>query len=118
MILDILLAFFVCGILCLISQIILDNTKLTTGHITSIFVVSGVMLEFLNLYEKIRKIGNIGASLPISSFGSIIMKGVKNGVDTSGIFGIFSGVFENCGTLISFAIFLAFLSTLFFKPKS
>ena len=118
MILDIFLAFIVCGILCLMSQIILDNTKLTTGHITSLFVVIGSILEFLNIYEYVRKIGKMGASLPICSFGSIIMKGVKNGVDENGFLGIFTGVFENCGTLLALAIFLAFLSTIFFKPKS
>ena len=46
------------------------------------------------------------------------MKGVKNGVDENGFLGIFTGVFENCGTLLALAIFLAFLSTIFFKPKS
>ena len=118
MILDILLAFLVCGFFCFIAQIILDNTSLTMGHITSLFVVIGALLEFLNIYDLIRNISIIGASMPISSFGSIIMKGVKEAVDNEGMKGIFSGVFNNCGSIISFALFLAFLSTVFFKPKS
>ena len=111
-------AFFVCGIICLIAQIILNNTKLTTGHITSLFVVIGVILEFFGLYKFIRDIGHMGSSMPISSFGSVIMEGVKKQVEIDGILGIFKGVFESCGTLIAFAVFLAFISTLFFKPKS
>ena len=116
--LSFLLAFIVCGIFCVIGQIILDNTTLTSGHITSLFVFIGVILEFLNIYEYIRKIGQMGASMPIISFGSIIMKGVKQGVDNNGLIGIFSGVFINCGTILSFAIFLAFLASLICKPKS
>ena len=116
--LSFLLAFIVCGLFCVIGQIILDNTNLTSGHITSLFVFIGVILEFLNIYEYIRKIGNMGASMPIISFGSIIMKGVKQGVDNSGLIGIFSGVFINCGTILSLAIFLAFIASLICKPKS
>ena len=113
-----LLAFLICGSICVIGQILYDNTKLTPGHITSLFVVVGAILEFFNVYDLIRNISFVGASMPISSFGSIIMKGVKEAVETEGIIGIFSGVFNNCGTIISFALFLAFLSTIFFKPKS
>ena len=111
-------SFLVCGFICLIAQIILDNTKLTTGHITSLFVVFGVILEFLGVYKYIRKIGYLGASMPICSFGSVIMEGVKKQVEINGVLGIFKGVFESCGALIAFALFLAFISTLFFKPKS
>lgn len=118
MFLDFIFSFLICGVFCLIAQILLDNTKLTSGHITSLFVVIGAILEFFNLYEPIRKIGKMGASMPIASFGSVIMKGVKEGIDNSGIIGIFNGVFNNCGALLAFAIFLAFISTLFFKPKS
>ena len=118
MFLDFLLAFLVCGIFCLIAQIILDNTKLTPGHVTSMFVVIGAVLEFLNIYEYLRKFAKMGASMPIASFGSVIMKGVKESIDYYGFIGIFKGVFDNCGTLISLSIFLAFLSIVFFKPKS
>ena len=114
----ILCAFITCGIFCVIAQVILDNSKLTSGHVTSIFVVLGALLEFFDIYKYIKEFGGMGASIPISSFGSVIMKGVKQGILEDGIIGIFSGVFLNCGTLISFALFLAFISTLFFKAKS
>ena len=118
MIKDLFFSFMICGIFSLIAQIILNHSKLTPGHITSIFVVLGSLLEFFSIYDHIRNIGKIGASLPISSFGSLLMKGVKDSIDTNGFLGLFLGVFDNCGTLIAFSIFLAFLSTIFFKPKS
>ena len=118
MIISFIQAFITCGIICLIAQIILDNTTLTSGHVTPLFVVIGAILEFFGIYKHIRNMGKMGASMPISSFGSVIMEGVKKGVEENGILGIFSGVFENCGALVSFALFLAFLATLLFKPKS
>ena len=111
-------SFICCGLICFICQLILDNFNLTTGHITSLLVVIGAVLEFFGIYKYIRTIGFMGASMPICSFGSVIMEGVKKQVEANGILGIFKGVFEGCGALISFALFLAFLSTLFFKPKS
>ena len=113
-----LLSFLLCGFICVIAQIILDNSKLTTGHVTSLFVVLGAILEFFDLYEPLRKTFNMGATLPISSFGSVIMKGVKQSIDNYDFIGIFKGVFDNCGVLISFALFLAFIAALIFKPKS
>ena len=63
-------------------------------------------------------VGKMGASLPICSFGSLIMKGVKDSVDINGFIGIFLGVFDNCSAIISLSIFLAVISTIFFRPKS
>lgn len=118
MVLSFIQAFITCGIICLIAQLILDNTNLTTGHVTSLFVVIGAILEFFDLYKYIRMWGKMGASMPICSFGSVIMEGVKQGVEQSGVLGIFSGIFTNCGSLLSLALFLGFLATLLFKPKS
>lgn len=111
-------SFLISGIVCLIGQIIIDNSKLTPGHVTSIFVVLGSILEFFSLYDYLRKLGKMGASIVISSFGSTIMKGVKEMVDKEGFIGIFQGIFLNCSTLISFAIFLSFLGAIFFRSKS
>ena len=118
MVLTFINSFLVCGVICMIAQIILDNTNLTTGHITSLFVVVGTILEFFDLYKYIRMVGQSGASMPICSFGSVIMKGVKQAVVESGLLGIFLGIFDSCGALLSFAIFLSFIATLLFKPKS
>lgn len=118
MALNFLFSFIVCGCICAIAQIILDHSKLTPGHITSLFVVIGCILEFFDLYRFVRKVGGIGASLPIVSFGAVMMDGVKEKIIQDGLIGIFTGVFYKCGGLIAFALFLAVLGALLIKPKS
>lgn len=118
MIIRALLAFLISGIICVIAQIIIDNTKLTPGHVTSIFVVSGVILEFFDLYKYIRKIGYMGASIPICNFGSLMMKGVKMLVKTQGLPGIVNGVFYITGGVITFCVFLSLIVVVFTRAKS
>ncbi len=118
MIINGLLAFLVCGTICFIAQLIYDNTKLTPGHITSMFVVVGVLLEFFGLYKFIRKIGKIGASIPISNFGSLMMKGVKQLIELQGAVGIINGVFYITGGVITFCVFLSMIICLFSRAKS
>ena len=67
-------SFIFCGLICLIGQIILDNTKLTPGHITSIFVCIGALLGFFGIYEKFKLWAGVGASVPITSFGNLLYK--------------------------------------------
>ena len=62
-------SFLFCGLVCMIAQIILDNTKLTPGHVTSMFVVIGAFLDSFSFYDKIIKVVGGGALLPITSFG-------------------------------------------------
>ncbi len=68
-------AFLVCGGICLIGQLIYDNTKLTPGHITSIFVVIGAALDTFSLYDRLIELAGAGASLPITSFGHSLIHG-------------------------------------------
>ena len=86
----IIYSFLFCGFICLIGQIILDNTSFTPGHITSIFVVLGSFLCSISLYEKILKVVGIGASLPIMSFGNLLTKGAYTGYLENGFIGIFT----------------------------
>ena len=69
-----LYSFLFVGFICLIGQIILDNTKLTAGHITSIFVVFGALLDTFNIYDEIIKYVGGGALVPITSFGHSLMR--------------------------------------------
>ena len=118
MIVNCLLAFLICGLICVIAQIIIDNTKLTPGHVTSIFVVSGVILEFFGLYKYVRIAGKVGASIPISNFGALMMEGVKKLIDTQGILGIVNCVFSITGGLITFCVFLSLVVVIFTRAKS
>ncbi len=110
-------AFLLVGFICLIGQIILDNTKLTPGHVTSIFVVIGAILGFFNLYEPLRELAGAGASLPIMSFGDLLYNGALEGFKEFGILGIFKGIFTLVSAGITASIVFAFIFTIFFSPK-
>ena len=66
-------AFLFCGFVCMIAQLILDNTKLTPGHVTSIFVVVGALLDVAGIYDKIVLYAGAGALIPITSFGHLLI---------------------------------------------
>ena len=110
-------AFLFCGIVCLIGQIILDNTKLTPGHITTIFVVVGAFLDTFNLYDKIVLWAGGGALVPITSFGHLLVHGAMDMTTELGTIGLSYGIFNLTSAGISVAVFTAFLLTLIFKPK-
>lgn len=111
-------SFLFCGAVCLIAQIILDNTKLTPGHITSLFVVLGAFLDSFSFYDKIIKVVGGGALLPITSFGHSLIHGALAKANVYGIMGIMMGMFDLTAVGITAAIIFAFIFTLIFKPKN
>lgn len=110
-------SFLFCGLVCLIGQIILDNTKLTPGHITSIFVVIGAFLDIFNIYDSIVKAVGGGAQLPITSFGHSLIHGALSNASKNGVIGLFMGMFDKTATGIVAVIVFSFFFTLIFKPK-
>ena len=110
-------AFLVCGFICLIGQLILDNTKLTPGHVTSILVVVGAILSFFGMYESIIKCAGMGANLPITSFGNLLYQGAYQGYLENGVLGIFTGMLTMCSAGISSTVIISFILTLFFEAK-
>ena len=110
-------SFLFCGFICMISQIILDNTKLTPGHITSLLVIMGAFLDVFDIYDKIIEIVGGGAQLPITSFGHSLIHGSLLKADSIGYMGILSGMFDLTAVGICIAIIFAFSMTLLFKPK-
>ena len=110
-------AFLLLGIICLIAQIILDNTKLTPGHVTSLFVVLGAILGFFNLYEPLRTWAGAGASLPIISFGDLLFNAAYEGFKSAGTLGMFENILTTTSAGISSAIIFAFAFAIFAKPK-
>lgn len=111
-------SFLFCGFVCMISQIILDNSKLTPGHITSILVVFGAFLDSFSIYDEIIKVVGGGALLPITSFGHSLIHGALAKAESMGMIGILMGMFDLTATGISAAIIFSFLFTLIFKPKN
>ena len=101
----------------MIGQLILDNTKLTPGHVTSIFTVLGAVLSFLGIYSKLVEWAGAGATVIISNFGHMLYQGGVAGFQEYGILGFFSGLLTKSSSAIVSAIICAFVLTLFFKPK-
>lgn len=113
-----LLSFLVCGTICLIGQLIYDNTNFSAGHITSLFVVIGASLDLFGIYDKILEISKVGASLPITSFGHSLMHAASESMYEQGLLGVAAGLFNMTSVGITSAILFAFLVSLIFKPKS
>ena len=112
-----LYSFLLCGFVCLIGQIILDNTKLTPGHITSLFVIIGSFLDTFSIYDKIVRIVGGGALVPITSFGHLLIHGAMAKAASYGFIGLAMGMFDFTASGITSAIFIAFLFSLFFRPR-
>lgn len=110
-------AFLFCGLVCVLGQLILDNTKLTPGHVTTIFVVVGALLDTFNIYDKIILCAGGGALVPITSFGHLLIHGAMASASEYGIIGLFMGIFDLTASGISSAIIFSFVLSLFFKPK-
>ena len=111
-------AFVVCGLICTAGQLLYDHTRLTPGHITSLFVVLGALLDFFNLYDRLIEIGHAGAMLPITSFGHSLMHATMQSVAQHGLLGIPLGMLDLTATVITSAIYFAFLAALIFRPRS
>ena len=110
-------AFLFCGFVCMISQIILDNTKLTPGHITSLCVVLGAMLDLSGIYDKIVLYCGAGAIIPITSFRHLLIHGAMDMASKNGFIGLALGIFDLTSAGISIAVVAAFFLALVFKPK-
>ena len=109
-------AFLLGGFLCAIGQILIDKTKLTPARILTGYVVAGVILGAVGIYEPIAKWGGAGATVPLTGFGSSLAKGVRNAPRDS-FLSIFSGGLTATAAGIAAAIFFSFLFALLFKPK-
>ena len=112
-----LYAFLLSGIVCLICEIVLDNTKLTPGHITSFVTVMGSILSYLGIYERIISICGAGATVLISNFGHMLYQGGINGYYENGFLGIFSGLLSSSGVAIISVLVTSFVLTIIFKSK-
>ena len=110
-------AFLFCGFICLVAQLILDNTKFTPGHVTSLFVVIGAFLDIFGIYDKLVLYCGAGAIIPITSFGHLLIHGAMDIAGEMGAMGLAFGVFNLTSAGISVALVMGFLLCLIFKPK-
>ncbi len=114
---DYLYAFLVGGIICAIGQVLIDKTKLTPARILVTFVVAGVILTAIGLYQKIVDFGGAGATVPLTGFGYSLAKGVMKEVDKIGLLGAFTGGFKATAAGLAAAVFFGFLMAMIFNPK-
>lgn len=114
---DYLKAFLVGGTFCLIGQILIDKTKLTPARILVSFVVIGVLLSAVGIYEPIVEFAGAGASVPLTGFGHNLARGVREAVQKDGFLGIFTGALKACAGGITAAIVAGLLASLIFKAR-
>ncbi len=114
---DYLKAFLVGGLLCLIGQLLIDKTKLTPARILVSYVVAGVILGGLGLYDKLVDFAGAGATVPLTGFGNTLARGVREAVDEKGGWGILTGGLTATAGGITAAVVFGWLAGLIFKPK-
>jgi len=110
-------AFAVGGMLCAIGQLLIDYTKLTPARILTSYVVAGVILGALGLYEPLKEFAGAGAGVPLTGFGNNLAQGVKEAVKEQGLLGAFTGGFTAAAGGICAAVFFALITALLFKPR-
>ena len=110
-------SFLVGGAFCLIGQIIIEKTKLTPARILVGYVVAGVLLSAIGVYDKILEIGASGASVPLTGFGHILAKATREAIDKDGPLGIFTGSLMGAAGGIESAVIFSWLAALLFRAK-
>ncbi len=108
--------FVVGGLLCVIAQVLIDKTMLTPARILTCYVVAGVVLGALGLYQPLVDWAGAGATIPLTGFGNTLAKGVKEAVAQKGLLGAFTGGFTSAAGGICAAIFFGYLVALVFRP--
>ena len=111
-------AFLVGGAICVIGQLLLSFTRLTSARILVLFVVTGVVLGGIGVYQPLVDFAGAGASVPLLGFGNALAKGAIEGAKTHGILGAFSGGISRTAAGVSAAILFGWLAALLFRPKN
>ena len=109
-------AFLCGGLLCLIGQILIDKTSLTPARILTGYVVSGIALTALGIYEPIVEWGGAGATVPLTGFGYALANGVRKAVAESGWLGVMTGGLSATAGGITAAVLFGVLMALIFRP--
>lgn len=114
---DYLKTFLVGGALCAVGQILIDRTALTPARILTGYVVAGVVLGAVGLYEPFAQWAGSGASVPLTGFGNALARGVRKAVEEKGLLGAFTGGFTASAGGIAAAVFFGYLTAVIFKPR-
>lgn len=109
--------YIIGGLFCIIGQILIDRTRLTPAKILVCYVVCGVLLGALGLYEPLVRFAGAGATIPLTGFGYLLSKGVKEAVHTDGFIGILTGGLRASAGGICAAILSGLLASVFFRAR-
>lgn len=110
-------AFVIGGIICALTQILMEKTKLMPGRIMVLLVMLGTFLGAVGLYEPFAEFAGAGATVPLLGFGNVLWKGVREAVDANGFLGLFQGGFKACAVGVSAALIFGYLASVLFEPK-
>lgn len=110
-------AFLIGGALCLVGQVLIDRTRLTPARILTAYVVAGVLLGALRLYEPLVQWAGAGATVPLTGFGNLLAEGVRRAVDEKGALGILTGGLTAAAGGLTAAIVFGYLMAIIFKPS-
>ena len=110
-------AFAVGGTICMLAQIVINFTDLTAGKILVTFMLAGVMLQGLGLYQYLVDFAGAGATVPISGFGYLLANGAIKGAQ-KGLFGAFTGALSAASAGVSAAVIFSFLMAMLFKSRT
>lgn len=114
---DYLNAFWVGGLICVVGQILIDRTKLTPARILVGFVVAGVFLTAIGIYDPIVNFAGAGATVPLSGFGYTMAMGIQEAIKKDGALGILTGGVTAAAAGITAAVVFGYIFALFSKPK-
>ena len=109
-------AFLVGGLLCVVGQVVIDRTKLTPARILVAYVIAGIVLGALGVYEPLVKWAGAGASVPLTGFGYTLAKGVRRAVEEKGLLGAFTGGMTAAAGGIAASILFGYFFALVCKP--
>ena len=110
-------AFAVGGGLCVLAQLLIDLTRMTPARVLVTFVVAGVALGALGLYEPLYRLAGCGVSLPLLGFGGVLARGVREAVHTDGLLGVLTGGLSAAAAGTTAALVLGLLCALLFKSR-
>ena len=115
---DLLKAFVVGGLICVVGQVLIQTTKLTNARILVLFVTAGVFLTALGVYTPLVEFAGAGATVPLPGFGYSLAMGAIEAVNSYGILGALAGGVTRAAAGIAAAIFLGLLNALIFTPTA
>ena len=115
--LDLLKAFAVGGGICVVGQLLIDLTKMTPGKVLVLFVVLGVVLGAIGVYEPLVDFAGAGATVPLTGFGHLLANGVKQAIGSDGMIGIMTGGLTASAGGIAASVFFGYIVSLIAKPK-